>query len=212
MSSLTNKLPFFSVIICTYNRSDIIQRALDSLIGQQEKDWEGIIIDDGSEDNTKAVIAAYLKEYPIRYYRQTHAGLAPARNTGMEIATGKYITFLDTDDEYKPDHLKVRKTILEKDTAIDLLHSNVTIIGNPFVPDKNHPENKIHINNCVVGGTFCIKRNSLTTSDLFSNHFSDDSLFLEKWIKKGKNIRKINAPTYLYYRDLEDSLCNQPTD
>lgn len=208
MSNKGNE-PFFSVIICTYNRAGIIRRALDSLVSQQETDWEGIVVDDGSSDNSAAIVRPYLADYPIRYYLQTHSGLAAARNAGMQTARGKYLTFLDSDDRYKPEHLWVRKRLLAKNPEIELLHSNVTIIGDPFVPDKDHPGQKIHINNCVVGGTFCIKRSSLSAEDVFHNQFSDDSAFLERWARKGKKIQKAGAPTYCYYRDLADSLCNR---
>lgn len=201
--------PFFSVIICAYNRGDVIRRALDSLVAQRETDWEGIVIDDGSADNTAAVVRPYLADYPVRYHRQSHRGLAAARNAGMKTARGKYLTFLDTDDTYKPEHLHLRKRLLAADPEITLLHSNVTIIGPPFVPDKDHPGQQIHINDCVVGGTFCIKRSSLSAEDIFHDRFSDDSFFLAQWAAKGKKILKIDAPTYCYYRDLSDSICNR---
>src|SRR5699024_6112649 len=99
LHSMNNTLqtPFFSVIVCTYNRSDIIERALHSLIKQKDSDWEAIIIDDGSMDNTKEVIQPYLKKSPIRYFKKEHSGLAHSRNAGIQLTKGKYITFLDTD-------------------------------------------------------------------------------------------------------------------
>lgn len=206
------KTPFFSVIMCAYDRAAIICRALDSLVNQRNADWEGIVMDDGSTDNTEEIIQPYLLKYPIYYYKKKHGGLAAARNAGMRLAKGNYITFLDTDDEYKPEHLQIRKKLLDQHPDIDLLHSNVTIIGNPYVPDKDHPGKKIHINDCVVGGTFCIKRSSLSPEDQFQDRFSDDSLFLEKWMAEDKNIQKADAPTYLYYRDSADSICNQQID
>lgn len=199
--------PFFSVVICTYNRAGIIKRALDSLIAQEDKDWESIIVDDGSDDDTQDVIQSYLDKYPVRYLRKVHNGCALSKNAGMEAVVGRYITFLDTDDEYEPKHLRLRHEILKRQPDIDLLHSNVKIIGNPYLPDKNHPDQKIHINDCVVGGTFFIKKSSLSPEKLFRDRYSDDSYFLEEMTAKGKNILKIDAPTYLYYRDMEDSLC-----
>src|SRR5699024_11152760 len=102
----TENQPFFSVIICTYNRAKIITRALDSLIKQKDSDWEAIIIDDGSMDNTKEIIQPYLKKSPIRYFKKEHSGLAHSRNAGIQLTKGKYITCLDTDDEYAPEHLQ----------------------------------------------------------------------------------------------------------
>ncbi len=201
--------PFFSVLICTYNRADIIKRALDSLLQQTCTDWEGLIIDDGSTDSTQDIIQSYLEKFPLHYYKKTHSGLAESRNFGITKAKGKYITFLDTDDEYEINHLQIRHELLKGKQDIDLLHSNVTIIGDPYLPDKNNPKQKIHINDCSIGGTFFIKRDRLSPSDSFQDRYSDDSHFLEQFARQGKNILKIEAPTYLYYRDMEDSLCNQ---
>lgn len=201
-------IPFFSVIICTYNRAQLISRALDSLVSQEETDWEGLIIDDASTDHTREVVEPYLSKYNIRYQRHSHRGCALSKNAGMQAAKGRYLTFLDSDDAYKPDHLLIRKKVLSAHPDVDLLHSPVTIIGYPYVPDSDHPDRRIHINDCVVGGTFFIKRKSLGPRDTFRDVFSDDSRFLARFKNENKKILKIDAPTYIYYRDTADSLCN----
>lgn len=199
---------FFSVVVCAYNRAGILPRALNSLLKQSCKDWECIIIDDDSTDNTEKVIASYLKRGGFHYTYHSHRGCAMSKNAGMEAALGKYITFLDSDDEYKTDHLAVRKSALEKSPDVDLLYSDVTVIGNPYVPDKNDPSKRIAIANCTVGGTFVIKRDALQSDDRFKDIYSDDSTFLEKFILSGRKVKKINSPTYVYHRDSEDSMCS----
>jgi len=150
---------FFSVIIPTYNREKLILRALTSLLSQTEKNFEAIIIDDGSTDNTYTVIKEiFLKNYNFIYICNSNHGLAFSRNLGMNHASGKYITFLDSDDEYEPDHLETRKKILSENHDIELLHGGLKIIGNQDIPDKNNPVQSIHVNDCIVGGTFFIKR------------------------------------------------------
>lgn len=201
------KNPFFSVIICTYNRAHIIGRALDSLLAQTCWDWEGIIIDDNSTDHTREIVAPYL-EKGFRYFHYSHQGCAASKNAGMKAARGKYITFLDSDDEYEPEHLHIRKAILEKEPDIDLLYSKVTVMGDPYVPDKNDLQKMIAIEDCVVGGTFVIKRKALGLSDLFKDVYSDDSLFLENFSASGKRTKKIAVPTYIYHRDSADSMCH----
>ncbi len=70
----------FSVIITTYNRAEFLKNALDSLIAQTENDWEAIVIDDGSIDNTTAIVQQYIhQEYPIKYYKQINSGDALAK-------------------------------------------------------------------------------------------------------------------------------------
>ncbi|MGH2644341.1 MAG: glycosyltransferase family 2 protein [Chitinophagaceae bacterium] len=199
---------FFSVVICTYNRAHLIARAINSLLNQTCKDWECLIIDDESTDDTKEIIAPYLKRKNFHYLPHTHQGCALSKNAGMEAANGKYITFLDSDDEYRPTHLAKRKEILEKEQDIDLLFSDVSVIGDQYVPDKNDPGKKIAIADCTVGGTFVIKRNALKPSDRFKDIYSDDSAFIERFILSGRNTKKINSPTYIYHRDSPDSMCS----
>lgn len=201
-------IPFFSVIVCTYNRAHIISRALNSLLKQSCQDWECIIIDDESTDDTKKVVAPFLERNNFRYLPHSHRGCALSKNAGIEAARGKYITFLDSDDEYKSDHLEIRKKILEKEPEIDLLYSDVTVMGDPYVPDKNDPSKKIAIAGCTVGGTFVIKRNTLHPEDRFKDIYSDDSLFLERFISSGRKVKKIISPTYIYHRDSGDSMCS----
>ena len=82
-------VPYFSVIIPTFNRKCILTKAIDSLISQTEKNWEGIIVDDGSDDDTFGYISHYLKrDSRIQYIRQENAGAALAKNKGIAIASG----------------------------------------------------------------------------------------------------------------------------
>lgn len=206
--AVVGDLPFFSVIVCTYNRAHIIHRALDSLLNQTWEDWECIIINDDSTDNTEKVMASYLKKDGFRYINHSHCGCAMSKNAGMKAARGRYITFLDSDDEYDPEHLNVRKKYLEQEPVIDLLYSDVTVIGDSYVPDKNDPSKKIAIADCTVGGTFVIKRNTLHADDLFKDIYSDDSTFLQRFISSGRKVKKISSPTYIYHRDSSDSICS----
>ncbi|HOV10798.1 MAG TPA: glycosyltransferase family 2 protein [Bacteroidales bacterium] len=100
--------PYFSVIIPTYNRAHILGKALLSVKEQTYTDWECIIVDDGSTDNTKEFVAKWISEdNRFRYIRQENAERSAARNNGIKNAKGKYVCFLDSDDEYLPSHLSV---------------------------------------------------------------------------------------------------------
>jgi glycosyltransferase involved in cell wall biosynthesis len=199
--------PFFSIVTCTYNRVQTLRRALDSLRGQSCQDWECIIIDDASLDGTGEVVRPYLGEH-FRYLRHSHRGCARSKNAGLEAASGRYVTFLDSDDEYDPGHLAIRKEILLRDPAVDLLYSDVRVVGEEYVPDKDDPAKRIAIADCVVGGSFVIKRSALGPTDRFHDVNSDDSDFLEHFAASGKKILRINQPTYVYHRDSPDSMCD----
>ncbi len=97
---------FFSIIIPTYNRAHILPRTIASVLAQTYSNWECIIVDDGSTDNTKELIASYT-DPRVTYIYQTNAERSAARNNGISHAVGEYICFLDSDDEYLPEHLEV---------------------------------------------------------------------------------------------------------
>lgn len=108
--------PFFSIIIPTYNRADKLDIPIKSLLNQQFKNWELIIIDDGSTDDTNILIQAYSSN-KIHYFYQQHQGRSAARNLGISKARGTYICFQDSDDEYLPNHLQtLYEAILQNDT------------------------------------------------------------------------------------------------
>lgn len=94
-------MPIFSVVIPAYNRAHVITRAVQSVLNQTFSDFELIIVDDGSTDATKKVVETF-KDPRIRYIYQTNKGRSAARNAGAALALGKYIAFLDSDDEVVP--------------------------------------------------------------------------------------------------------------
>ncbi|MFT4599943.1 MAG: glycosyltransferase involved in cell wall biosynthesis [Arenicella sp.] len=97
-------MPFFSIVIPTFNRQEIISGTIDSVISQDFDGWELIIVDDGSTDDTKAVIEKY-RDQRIQYIHQENAERGAARNRGSKLAKGKYVFFLDSDDLIYPNHL-----------------------------------------------------------------------------------------------------------
>jgi len=203
--------PYFSIIITTYNRAQLLKRALDSLISQTEDDWEAIVVDDGSTDDTYSHVLPYLTSYSkIKYLRKVHSGEAMTKNTGIQSSTGKYISFLDSDDEYDPIHLESRKTILRQNPAVRLLYGGAYIIGNQYVPDRFNHEKKINLDDCVIGGTFFIERNTIFQLEGFRKILlgTDADLF-DRAIKAGIVMMETNLPTYIYHRESEDSITNK---
>ncbi len=202
--------PFFTVVIATYNRARLLKRAIESLLSQTEKDWEAIIIDDGSMDDTAFHIQPYLQNHPaIQYFYQENVGAATSKNSGISKANGQYITFLDSDDEYAPEHLFLRKEILINDPSISFLHGGIKIIGNEFVPDRFSPKKKIHLSECVIGGTFFVQNALAQELKGFRNiPLGSDADFFDRINQMKIEIKKVNFPTYLYHRDQSDSVTN----
>jgi glycosyltransferase involved in cell wall biosynthesis len=202
--------PMFSVIIATYNRAQLLQRTLKSLVLQTEKEWEAIIVDDGSTDDTYKQILPYLKSCPrIKYILRPHMGEFPSRNYGIIASCGKFITFLDSDDEYLPDHLESRKRFIVQNPDVTFFFGGAKILGNQYTPDKNNPAIRIHLNDCVIGGTFIIERETLLSLDGYGDILlgSDNDLF-ERAKSKRIKMAEIKLPTYIYHHENPDSITN----
>ncbi len=206
-------LPFFSVIITTHNRAVLLKRALDSLVTQTETDWEAIIIDDGSTDNTAFEVKSYLENNKkIKYIFQKNKGYALAKNTGIFLSEGKFTTFLDSDDQYSQRHLETRKVILINNPEIEFLHGGVKVIGSQYVPDRFDFNKMIPLSDCVIGGTFFIKREIAVSFNGFKKmQLGSDGDFFERINKAGIQIMKTQTPTYIYHRENVDSITNSLT-
>jgi glycosyltransferase involved in cell wall biosynthesis len=202
--------PFFSVIITTYNRAHILNRALDSLIAQTEHDWEAIIVDDESTDNTYFKILPYLSSNPqIRYLRKVHSGEPLSKNAGIKSSAGKFITFLDSDDEYYPVHLQARKAILIQNPAIRFLHGGARIIGNQYVPDRFDWKKRVNLSECVIGGTFIIEKSVLFQLNGFRQiMLGTDADLYDRIVDAGIPVNETKIPTYIYHHENEDSITN----
>lgn len=120
--------PFFSVILPTYNRAHSIANAIKSLLIQEFKNWELIIIDDGSSDNTKELVGNF-DDLRIKYHYQNNTERSVARNNGFKVSKGKYICFLDSDDEYCANHLIAFYSFLEINSfPVAMVFSNAMVI------------------------------------------------------------------------------------
>ncbi|MBI4947156.1 MAG: glycosyltransferase family 2 protein [Bacteroidetes bacterium] len=136
--------PFFSVILPTYNRSGFIGKAIDSVLTQIFTDFELIIIDDGSTDNTKEVVSSFSDER-ISYYYQKNQERSVSRNNGIQKAQGTYICFLDSDDYFLPSHLSVLYANIEKNNfTIALFHTYQQYVRNGRVEDMICYDNYIN--------------------------------------------------------------------
>lgn len=113
--------PFFSVIIPAYNRATIIRETIHSVLKQSFSDWELIIVNDGSKDNTKEVVKS-IKDNRIKYIYQNNAERSAARNNGIRNSVGMYICFLDSDDLYEPNHLQILYDKIEYDGFITAMY------------------------------------------------------------------------------------------
>jgi glycosyltransferase involved in cell wall biosynthesis len=114
-----------SINLCCYNSEKYLRETLDSVVNQTYKDWELIIINDGSKDATESIIDEYTKQgYPITYCYQENKGLGYSRNKAIEHSSGEYIAFIDHDDIWMPDKLERQLDRLKSRPAVDFVYSN----------------------------------------------------------------------------------------
>ena len=141
-------MPYFSVILPTYNRAHLLSKAIDSVLTQSFTDWELVIVDDGSTDATKELVAAYSDER-IRYIYQENQERSAARNNGINQARGAYICFLDSDDYF-----------LEK--KLENLHSECCRLNQP---------------NCVIYDGLTFEMGKQRTNSPMPAHTTSQTLF-----------------------------------
>ncbi|NNF02199.1 MAG: glycosyltransferase [Bacteroidia bacterium] len=137
----------FSVIIPTYNRGELIEATIQSVLNQSFSDFEIIVVDDGGADNTKEVIENINSE-KIKYFWKENAERAAARNYGASKAKGEYITFLDSDDKLYSDFLLLANESLEEENDPEFFHQayevtdeNENRISKPEWPYQDNKKN-----------------------------------------------------------------------
>ena len=128
--------PFFSIIMPVYNREKFLIEAVESVINQTQTNWELVIVDDGSTDNSWHIIDS-LNDSRIKKIRQNNKGAGGARNTGIENSTGEYIAFLDSDDLWLNNHLEIHfNEIIKKNSPHGIFHSFLIFHENGFESDR----------------------------------------------------------------------------
>lgn len=139
-------MPYFTIVIPSYNRAHIVGRAIESVLNQSYSDFEIIVVDDGSTDNTKEVVCQFL-DSRINYFFQENSGVSAARNTGSKLAKGDYLVFLDSDDYVNDIWLKDFFTVLQHNlTDVVICKSK---INEDFKNDSSS----------FLAGTFAINKN-----------------------------------------------------
>lgn len=134
------KKPLVSVVMLTYKRADIVPVAIESILAQTFKDYEFIILNDGSPDNTDEVIEKYLKQDSrIRYYKNDrNRGIAYSRNRVTALARGKYVMIMDDDDESLPERMQKQVEFLEKNPHITVVSGQIKESIWPEVPNDSN--------------------------------------------------------------------------
>lgn len=135
--------PLISVVVPTYNHSNYIQNAIQSVLDQTYSNIELIIVNDGSTDKTSEILTTFENNLTIQIIHQKNLGLSTARNTGIKRAQGDYIALLDADDLMEPNRLELQYTEMQANPTIEVLYTSVLLINENQVPIKTLRREKI---------------------------------------------------------------------
>lgn len=199
--------PKVSIVIPVYNRAELISKAIESVIAQTITDYELIIVDDGSTDDTKSVVNGY-DTGKIRYVYQENKGKSSARNLGIGLAHGEYIAFLDSDDMFLPNKLALQVAVLDNNCDCGFVYShakNIDEAGNfldhHFEGDLSgwiYPAMLFISNNCIATPTVMLRAKILEELGGFDEtmHVCED-LDLWRRIARRYRVMQIHEPLSL---------------
>lgn len=213
--------PTVSVIIPAYNVAPYIGETLDSLLAQTFTDYEVLVTNDGSTDDTEAAILPYQETFGGRliYESQPNQGIAGARNAGLKKARGRYIALLDGDDIWLPAYLAKMVALLESDSTLDLVFPNAWFWGSPnfsgrefqsvFPASEPVTFEKVLKRECYIFGLVMFKRELLDTVGNFDEHLgaSEDLDMWLRMLRHGCRFGFTREPL-VKYRWRADSLSN----
>lgn len=193
-----------SVIMLTYNREALVSRAIESILAQAYRDFEFIIVDNGSTDRSGRIAEEYAKtDSRIRVIHRKRGNIGVGRNTGLDAARGEYITFIDDDDWAEPDYLEFLLDLLERH------HAGVSICG---AADKVFDEEKVMTaEEALIELMWRKKYNMAFPTKLFRRELAehlrfpedgayDDIALMYRLLAEAKTVAYHGLPKYTFYR------------
>jgi glycosyltransferase involved in cell wall biosynthesis len=201
-------VPLFSIIIPVFNRASTVSSTIESVLNQAYKDFEIILVDDGSSDEIEKNISNYIAEKELIFHAQPNSGVSSARNKGASLSKGKYLIFLDSDDHVTQNWLSdFEKKINPKNPEI--IYCGINRLKENILVEYTDPKNPYRDGQSfgnVIPGSFCIK------SEFFKNIGGyDDKLAYGENTELGFRIKMENPTTSfisspnLYYNMYENS-------
>jgi len=140
MPGTVSRYPFLSIVLCTFDRADLLQQTLESLCHQtlDRREFEIVLIDDGSRDDTREVVRSFESRLPLSYVHQENTGLASARNRGVSLAKGEIVLFLDDDATAAPGLLEAhcathRRFADARYAVLGLVEAHSTVAADPVL-------------------------------------------------------------------------------
>ena len=211
--------PLVSVITPTYNRADFIGAAVQSVLDQDYGNFEHLIVDDGSTDNTQEVLAPFLGDERIHCFRQENQGQSTARNLALAHARGALICFLDSDNAWLPGKLQKQVEALRENPDVDVVYGDNIIINEAGEEiSRNNMRRysgfiayEMLKDNCVSMNTAMARRRCFDEMDGMSGkrRVADD---YDLWLRFSAKYRFLYLPEYFaWYRVMENQISSDKT-
>ena len=170
--------PTFTVVIPAYNRAAVVRRAIESVFAQTRQDFEIMVVDDGSQDDTVATVAAIGDPRVTLLRHERNRGAGPARNTGIRGGTAPYVAFLDSDDEWLPTRLDRMLSVFERSGPdVGMVYTGAERIGGDGTVITDTPHDRADLSHIlltsnVIGGTSVamVRRDVLDTVGIFDEN------------------------------------------
>jgi len=159
-------IPTVSVVIATYNCAQYLPQTIGSVLAQTYLDYEVIVVNDGSTDDTDEVVATFVNDHGVRYDTIPHSGVARAKNCAVSKAQGEYLAFLDADDYWEPTKLQKQMEVFRKNPSAGLVCSDVrwvdargeVIPSEPRTLFRGQVFPQLHSNNFVSYSSCMVRR------------------------------------------------------
>ncbi len=198
-----DRLPLFSVLMPSFQRAAFVERAVHSVRAQTCTDWELLVADDGSTDDTAARLVALARDEPrLRWWRHPNQGQALARNGLLEHARGRWITFLDSDDALAPGHLALRAEAIARATGLELILAPMQVIGDAHVRCRHGAEAPVHVDDCLAVGMLCVRADLLRAAGGFPRSaYGEDAELIDALLARCTRQVRLVERSYQYFRD-----------
>jgi len=207
------RVPKVSVVIAAYNRARFLPECIESVLSQTFQDFEVLIVDDGSTDNTREVVSAYCP--PVKYFHQENQGAPATKSKGIELVSGDYIALLDSDDVLLEDALKKGVDVLDRWPNVGLSYGqayimdeegHVTELSRPshckgsYVRSGKEEIKDLMLGNYITGSTTMIRRSCFALVGLFNPVFRRGSEDFDMWVRLAKryDVAYIDSPLVKY--------------
>ncbi|MDD7885185.1 glycosyltransferase family A protein [Flavivirga sp. 57AJ16] len=208
-----SNMPLVAIIVPCYNQASFLSESLRSVYNQTFKNWECIIVNDGSLDNTEETASAWVqKDARFKYVLKTNGGLSSARNKGIGLSSAKYIFPFDADDKLHETYLEKAVNILEKNNNIEVLSSKVQFFGvkDDIYQLPDYTFETLLLKNCFIACSIFKRASYIKVGGYDENLKSfEDWDFWISILKYGGEAHVIDEVLYYYRKHKANSLSNR---